>query len=219
MTATGRLGTRDRNSGIVGAALLPLASTGRHADRAEWGVGARQTVVDWRQAAGFAKGSDCRVELVHHNQPGGVVDRCPVDRAHKTNQLRGLQVSQVFEHAEQLTQRNPVRSCEPARRDLPAALIACACRGDASIPSPRGATTPRDLWAPAGSGLETYPQPPADRSLTSRAGRGLATRPAERTGTRRQGAAAGALAYSPRKLIPSHAESGLWWLIVAARRH
>jgi len=31
MTATGRLGTRDRNSGIVGAALLPLASTGRHA--------------------------------------------------------------------------------------------------------------------------------------------------------------------------------------------
>src|SRR5215831_9071037 len=113
MTASGCRGTRDRNSGIVGAALLPLASTGRHADRAELGVGARQTVVDWRQAAGFAKGSDCRVELVHHNQPGGVVDRCPVDRAHKTNQLRGLQVSQVFEHAEQLTSATP---CGPASR-------------------------------------------------------------------------------------------------------
>jgi hypothetical protein len=97
----------------VGA--LGMRGRGEHdrSDRAERGVGlVRQTVVDWRQAAGFAKRSDCRVELVHHNQPGGVVDRCPVDRAHKTNQLRGLQISKVFEHAEQLAQRSPVRSCE-----------------------------------------------------------------------------------------------------------
>src|SRR5262245_42454264 len=86
------------------------------------------------------------------------------------------------------------------------------------MPPPHVATMPRDWWAPAGFAGETGPQPLADRSWTSSAEPGSAARPAERTGTRRQGAAEVALAWpqhAPIHVTPVVVFCGILW----RRRH
>src|SRR5262249_61811525 len=87
-----------------------------------------------------------------------------------------------------------------------------------SLRYPGGATTPAGLELAAGPGREIYPQPPADRSWTSSAEPGSAARPAERTGTRRQGAAEVALAWpqhAPIHVTPVVVFCGILW----RRRH
>src|SRR5262245_18928815 len=82
------------------------------------------------------------------------------------------------------------------------------------MPPPHVATMPRDWWAPAGFAGETGPQPLADRSWTSSAEPRSAARPAERTGTRRQGAAEGALAWpqhAPIHVTPVVVFCGILW--------
>ena len=83
------------------------------------------------------------------------------------------------------------------------------------MPLPRAAPTRRGSWARAEFAREIGPRPRADRSWTSSAEPRSATRSSKGTGTRCAGRGARALACPPQNLIPPHAQSGLWWLMVA----
>src|SRR5262249_43173259 len=83
------------------------------------------------------------------------------------------------------------------------------------MPSPHAAPTRRGSWARAEFAREIGPRPRADRSWTSSAEPRSATRSSKGTGTRCAGRGARALACPPQNLIPPHAQSGLWWLMVA----